>query len=83
MQKALITGITGMVGSHLADFLLTETDWEVYGVCRWNVGEGVAYDVTCPFVFCRTRDSDAYRATCTDFVDCVVIQYRVWFHFNG
>lgn len=36
MIKALITGITGMVGSHLADFLLSETDWEVYGVCRWR-----------------------------------------------
>ena len=36
MKKALITGITGMVGSHLADFLLAETDWEVYGVCRWR-----------------------------------------------
>lgn len=35
-MKALITGITGMVGSHLADFLLEHTDWEVYGVCRWR-----------------------------------------------
>ena len=35
-MKALITGITGMVGSHLADFLLENTDWEVYGVCRWR-----------------------------------------------
>ena len=35
-MKALITGITGMVGSHLADFLLANTDWEVYGVCRWR-----------------------------------------------
>lgn len=34
--KALITGITGMVGSHLADFLLENTDWEIYGVCRWR-----------------------------------------------
>lgn len=34
--KALITGITGMVGSHLADFLLKNTDWEIYGVCRWR-----------------------------------------------
>lgn len=34
--KALITGITGMVGSHLADFLLANTDWEIYGVCRWR-----------------------------------------------
>lgn len=36
MTKALITGITGMVGSHLTDFLLKETDWDVYGVCRWR-----------------------------------------------
>ena len=36
MKRALITGITGMVGSHLADFLLEHTDWDVYGVCRWR-----------------------------------------------
>lgn len=36
MTTALITGITGMVGSHLADFLLEKTDWDVYGVCRWR-----------------------------------------------
>ncbi len=35
-KKALITGITGMVGSHLADFLLNYTDWNIYGVCRWR-----------------------------------------------
>src|SRR3954471_11200738 len=34
--RALITGITGMVGSHLADFLLERTDWDLYGVCRWR-----------------------------------------------
>lgn len=34
--KALITGVTGMVGSHLCDFLLENTNWEVYGVCRWR-----------------------------------------------
>lgn len=37
MKKiALITGITGMVGSHLCDYLLENTDWEIYGVCRWR-----------------------------------------------
>ena len=36
MTKALITGITGMVGSHMADFLLNETDWDVIGMCRWR-----------------------------------------------
>lgn len=35
-MKALITGVTGMVGSHLADFLLEHTDWDLYGVCRWR-----------------------------------------------
>ncbi len=34
--RALITGITGMVGSHLADYLIAETDWDVVGMCRWR-----------------------------------------------
>ena len=34
--RALITGITGMVGSHLSDFLLEKTDWDIYGMCRWR-----------------------------------------------
>jgi len=36
MVKALITGMTGMVGSHLADFLLTNTAWNIYGMQRWR-----------------------------------------------
>ena len=36
MPKALITGITGMVGSHLADYLLEETDWDIVGMARWR-----------------------------------------------
>ena len=35
-KHALITGITVMVGSHLADYLLENTDWEIYGMCRWR-----------------------------------------------
>jgi GDPmannose 4,6-dehydratase len=35
-EKALITGVTGMVGSHLADFLISTTDWDVIGMCRWR-----------------------------------------------
>lgn len=34
--RALITGVTGMVGSHMADFLLANTDWDIYGACRWR-----------------------------------------------
>ena len=36
MKKALITGVTGMVGSHLADYLLSNTSWKIFGVCRWR-----------------------------------------------
>lgn len=36
MTRAFITGITGMVGSHLADYLLENTDWEIYGLARWR-----------------------------------------------
>jgi GDP-mannose 4,6-dehydratase len=35
-MRAFITGLTGMVGSHLADYLLENTDWDIYGLCRWN-----------------------------------------------
>lgn len=36
MTNALITGITGMVGSHLADYLLKNTNWQVAGLLRWR-----------------------------------------------
>ncbi len=35
-KRALITGITGMVGSHLADYLLENTDWKIFGMIRWR-----------------------------------------------
>lgn len=35
-MKALITGMTGMVGSHLADFLLENTNWDIHGMQRWR-----------------------------------------------
>ena len=35
-KRALITGITGMVGSHLLDYLLRHTDWEIHGMLRWR-----------------------------------------------
>ncbi len=36
VKKTLITGITGMVGSHLAEFLLANTDWNIVGMVRWR-----------------------------------------------
>jgi len=35
-KRCLITGITGMVGSHLADYLFEHTDWDIYGMYRWR-----------------------------------------------
>lgn len=36
VTRALITGVSGMVGSHLIDYLLEVTDWDIYGMCRWR-----------------------------------------------
>jgi GDP-mannose 4,6-dehydratase len=36
MTRVLITGISGMVGSHLADYILKNTDWDVIGMIRWR-----------------------------------------------
>ena len=35
-KKVLITGFTGMVGSHLADYILKNTNWHIFGMCRWR-----------------------------------------------
>ncbi len=35
-KTVLITGITGMVGSHLTDYLLKSTDYKIYGLVRWR-----------------------------------------------
>jgi len=35
-KRAFITGITGMVGSHLADYLIQNTDWDIHGLIRWR-----------------------------------------------
>lgn len=36
MTNAFITGATGFVGSHLIDFLLENTDWDIHGLIRWR-----------------------------------------------
>jgi len=36
-KRVFITGITGMVGSHLLDYLLEhEPNWHIYGMLRWR-----------------------------------------------
>lgn len=36
MKKVLITGITGFAGSHLMDYILENTNYQVYGLKRMN-----------------------------------------------
>jgi GDP-mannose 4,6-dehydratase len=35
-MKVLITGVTGFVGSHLAEYILDMGGHDVYGLCRWR-----------------------------------------------
>jgi len=35
-MRVLITGITGMAGSHLADYLLEIGGIEIHGIKRWR-----------------------------------------------
>src|SRR3989344_697663 len=44
MEKVLITGITGFVGSHLTELLLSRKDYEVYGSIRDNRSPTVNID---------------------------------------
>lgn len=34
--RALITGATGMVGSHLVEYLIAHTSWEIHCLVRWR-----------------------------------------------
>ncbi len=36
MKKILITGITGQVGSQLADYIIEKTDYDIIGLMRWQ-----------------------------------------------
>ncbi len=62
-MRVLITGITGFVGSHLAEYALSRGDVEVFGTVRWrsrmdNV-EGILGDID--LIDCDLRDPSATR----------------------
>jgi GDP-4-dehydro-6-deoxy-D-mannose reductase len=64
-MKALITGITGFAGSHLAEHLLSLGDVEVHGMVRWrspmeNI-EGITSQLT--LHECELRDANSVRKT--------------------
>ena len=79
-KKVLITGITGMVGSHLLDFLIKQTDWEIYGILRWrspleNISEHlpeINKKGRIKLIYADLRDSDsineAIRISMPDYV---------------
>lgn len=35
-KVAFITGISGMVGSHLSDYIIKNSDWDIVGLIRWR-----------------------------------------------
>ncbi len=62
-MRVLITGITGFVGSHLAEYCLKRGDVEVFGTVRWrsrmdNV-QDIAGDIE--LIDCDLRDAVAVR----------------------
>lgn len=64
-MRVLITGITGMAGSHLADYCLDRGDTEVFGTYRWRSPKeniaGIVDRVT--LVECDLRDQAGVRRT--------------------
>ncbi len=72
-MRILITGITGFVGSHLAEYALSRGGVEVYGTVRWrsrmdNI-EAIANQVN--VIDCDLRDSSAVRKC----LECVQPDY--------
>jgi len=66
--RVLITGITGFVGSHLAEYCLGRGDVDVFGTVRWrsrmeNV-EDIADDIV--LIDCDLRDPAAVRHCLSD-----------------
>ena len=65
-MRALITGITGFAGSHLADYLLAEhPDVEIFGTWRWRSRtENIEHlEGQIQLVECDLKDATAVRQT--------------------
>lgn len=77
MTRALITGISGFVGSHLAEFLLLNTDWQIDGLIRWrspleNLENVIPHASRVRFLYADLRDGiavdQAIKDSAPDFV---------------
>ncbi|MGH9001460.1 MAG: GDP-mannose 4,6-dehydratase [Acidimicrobiia bacterium] len=64
-MRVLITGITGMVGSHLAEYCLERGDVEVFGTVRWRSRRDniTGIEDRLHLVDCDLRDQAAVRRT--------------------
>ena len=62
-MKVLITGITGFVGSHLAEYCLSRGDVEVYGTLRWRSRMDNIADIAemVNLIDCDLKDAVAVR----------------------
>ena len=62
-MKCLITGVTGFVGSHLAEFLLARDDVEVFGIERWRSKTENIEDFKDKIILheCDMRDASSVR----------------------
>ena len=74
-KVAFITGITGMVGSHLAEYIYNNTDWDIIGMIRWrsalNNLSGLIDDINkknrVRLVYADLRDSVAVNNAISQF----------------
>lgn len=82
-MKILITGITGFVGSHLAEYILSLNEGhEIYGLCRWRSNkenlkgilskihllEGDLTDLSSLINVCNTRFDIVFHLAAQSFV---------------
>ena len=65
MRRVLVTGVTGFVGSHLVDYMLTRDDCEIFGIRRWRSPmDNVQHFVQrITLVECDLRDASSTRDT--------------------
>ena len=66
-KSAFITGLTGMVGSHLLDYLIDNTDWDIHGLIRWrspldNISHRIELINTSNRIFLHTGDITDYES---------------------
>lgn len=71
-KQVLITGVTGMVGSHLLDYLIEHTDWEIAGMLRWRSPlDNIAAHIP------RINANDRIQLVYADLRDTMSIEHAV------